>query len=78
MSLAFREITFDKSAMAQVIRDYRIDIRESRCRKALHDGLRRSAVLEGSDDEFQQNPGAADTHGTGIIVPKRRCVGSNL
>jgi hypothetical protein len=46
LSLTFREIAFDKSAMAKVIRDYGIDIRESRCWKALHDRFRRSAVLE--------------------------------
>jgi hypothetical protein len=53
LPLALREVLLDKLAIAQIVRDDGINIRECRRGIALYDALRCGTVLEGADDEFQ-------------------------
>src|SRR5579884_802932 len=75
--LSLGQIVFDFAAMVQVVSDNRIYIGKTQRRVALHDRLRRCAVLECPYDQLQEDARISDTQSASRVLTNRGCFGLN-
>jgi len=71
--LASGQVVFDLAPMTQVARDDRVHVGKGQRGIPLHDRLRSRAILEGPDNQFQQDTRIPDAESpTGIFTQRRR------
>ena len=74
-SLALGEVLVNRVPFSQVVRHHPVHIGPGDGRVALDDGLRGGPVLEGADDEFQEDARVTDAQGAGLVRADRRATG---